>query len=121
MTSLLLTKRIAHAVPYNTPHTIHDFFLPLFHHPIPLTPSISHVSRAGRQPQAERKDRVEDALFVCQGADEGAKDHARREASKEEDGDLVLREAIRRVQAVKVRALEPVGGWGGDRGARSAV
>lgn len=33
MTSLLLMKRIAHAVPYNTPHTIDNFFLPLFRHP----------------------------------------------------------------------------------------
>ena len=48
------------------------------------------------------------AEAVGRRARERAEDHARPEAADEEHGDVVLAEAVRRVQRVHVRALQPV-------------
>ena len=48
------------------------------------------------------------AELVCCGACKGAKHHRGAEAPNEEHGDVMLREAVRRVQRVHVRSLQPV-------------
>ena len=68
-----------------------------------INPQAGLATRTGTKTTA-------DALFVCEGADHGAKDHGGAKARDEQLADLAHVKAIKVVQPVHVGALQPVAG-----------